>query len=178
MPGRLLRTARTMLFCLITILMIGGFYRFWPMTPLANGTTVDRLEINKDARRLLVVANGEAVKSYRISLGRAAQGAKDREGDGRTPEGTYVIDYRKADSAYHRALHISYPDPGDRRHAYELGVSPGGAIMIHGLPNGFGWIGRFHRLYDWTQGCIAVTDEEMDELWRAVPPGTPVEIRP
>jgi murein L,D-transpeptidase YafK len=152
---------------------------YWslPETPLPSGTTAERLQIDKGARRLVIFADGRAVKSYRISLGRVPEGAKEREGDGRTPEGVYIVDYRKADSDYHRALHISYPDPYDRKRARDLGVSPGGAIMIHGLPNGLGWIGRFHRFSDWTQGCIAVTDEEIEELWRAVPPGTPVEIR-
>ena len=166
----------TVLF-LAALLAAGATYRFWPATPLPAGISAERLEIDKGARRLTVFAGGRAVKSYPVSLGRVPVGAKEEEGDGRTPEGSYVIDFRKADSAYHLALHISYPGPDDRRRASERGVSPGGAIMIHGLPNGLGWIGRFHRFHDWTEGCIAVTDEEMDELWRAVAPGTPVEIR-
>lgn len=152
-------------------------YGYWPEAPLPEGAAAERLLIDKSERSLVLYSGGEAVKSYRVSLGRVPQGAKEREGDGRTPEGRYLIDYRKRDSDYHRALHISYPDAEDLRHAAELGVSPGGAIMIHGLPNGLGWIGRFHRLWDWTEGCVAVTDEEMDELWRAVADGTPVEIR-
>lgn len=170
-------TFKAMFLILAAALAAGGAYRFWPGTPLPAGVTADRLLIDKGARRLVVYTDGRVVKTYRVSLGRVPEGAKEREGDGRTPEGSYVIDYRKADSAYHRALHISYPDQDDRRRARRNGVSPGGAIMIHGLPNGLGWIGRFHRLRDWTQGCIAVTDEEIEELWRAVPDGTPVEIR-
>jgi len=103
---------------------------------------------------------------------------KEREGDGRTPEGHYIIDSRDAASNYHKALHISYPNQQDRARAAKLGVPPGGAIMIHGLPNGMGWLGSAHRLYDWTLGCIAVTDEEIDEIWNMVPVGTAVEIRP
>lgn len=172
-----MRTFKAIFLILAAVLAAGGGYRFWPETALPAGTTAERLQIDKRTRRLIVFANGQAVKSYRVSLGREPQGAKAREGDGRTPEGSYIIDYRKADSAYHRALHISFPGKKDRRRAREFGVSPGGAIMIHGLPNGLGWIGSFHRFYDWTEGCIAVTDEEIDELWRAVPYGTPVEIR-
>ncbi len=171
-------TLKAIVLILVSLLGIGGAYRFWPEAPLPAGMTADRLEIDKSARRLVVFADGRAVKTYRISLGRVAKGAKEREGDGRTPEGHYVIDYRKANSDYHKALHISYPASGDRQRAKDLGVSPGGAIMIHGLPNGFGWIGRFHRIYDWTEGCVAVTDTEIDELWRAVPVGTPVVIEP
>lgn len=96
----------------------------------------------------------------------------------RQPEGLYKIDYRKADSSFHRALHISYPNAGDKAKARKLGVSPGGLIMIHGIKNGAGWIGNLHRFADWTNGCIAVTDAEIRELWRAVPNGTPIEIRP
>lgn len=155
----------------------GGVYGYWPETPLPQGIAAERLLIDKSERSLVLYSGGDAVKRYRVSLGRVPAGAKEREGDGKTPEGRYVIDYRKPDSDYHRALHISYPDADDRHHAAKLGVSPGGAIMIHGLPNGLGWIGRFHRLWDWTEGCVAVTDDEMDELWRAVADGTPVEVR-
>jgi len=118
------------------------------------------------------------IRTYHVALGRGGLEAKQKEGDARTPEGRYVIDSRNAASSYHKALHISYPDAADRRRAAQTGVSPGGAIMIHGLPNGMGLIGGAHRLYDWTLGCIAVTDSEIDEIWTMVPVGTPVEIRP
>jgi murein L,D-transpeptidase YafK len=103
---------------------------------------------------------------------------KEREGDARTPEGLYAIDAKNDRSAYHKALHVSYPNAADRERAKSLGVSPGGAIMIHGLPNGIGWVGAGHRLYDWTLGCIAVTNDEIDEIWKTVPVCTPIEIRP
>jgi len=112
-----------------------------------------------------------------VALGRGDLAPKEREGDGRTPEGHYIIDSRNGASHYHKALHVSYPNAEDRARAAKLGASPGGAIMIHGLPNGMGWLGAAHRLYDWTLGCIAVTDEEIDEIWNLVPVGTPVEIR-
>ncbi len=116
-------------------------------------------------------------QTYRVAIGRGGSGPKRREGDGLTPEGDYVIDARNAASGYHRALHISYPSAADRADAARRGVAPGGDVMIHGLKNGFGWIGRLHRMADWTAGCIALTDEEVDELWRAIPDGTPIEIR-
>lgn len=145
---------------------------------LPKGTLADRIVIEKAARILSLYHEGQVLKTYKIALGPNAKGHKEREGDGRTPEGKYVIDSRKADSSFHRALHVSYPNQQDRMRARRLGVSPGGAIMIHGLPNGMGSIGKTHLLRDWTQGCIAVTNEEIEEIWRLVPNGTPVEIRP
>jgi len=149
--------------------------RFHPLPP---GTRVDRILVEKSARRLTVFEHGRPLKTYTVSLGRHPVGAKRFEGDGRTPEGRFIIDWRKANSDFHRALHVSYPRRSDRARARAAGRSPGGAIMIHGLPNGLGWVGPLHRLYDWTNGCIALTDAEIEELWRTVPNGTPVEIRP
>jgi len=127
---------------------------------------------------LELLAGGKVIKTYKVALGRGGLTPKQKEGDGRTPEGHYVIDSRNAESHYHRALHVSYPNADDQKRAARRGISPGGAIMIHGLPNGMGKLGAAHRLYDWTLGCIAVTDDEIDEIWDLVPVGTPVEIRP
>lgn len=138
----------------------------------------DSIIILKKDHVLELLANGRVIHTYKVALGRGGLAPKQKEGDARTPEGHYIIDSRNAASHYHKALHISYPDASDRAHAAKLGVSPGGAIMIHGLPNGTGWLGSSHRLYDWTLGCIAVTDSEIDEIWNLVPEGTPVEIRP
>ena len=150
----------------------------WPHTPLAANVTADRVLVEKDARRLSLFRGGALLATYKIALGRNPLGAKSREGDGRTPEGMYVLDYRKADSAFHRALHISYPAPRDLATARAAGVAPGGLVMIHGLQNGLGWIGSAHRARDWTDGCIAVTNDEIEEIFAAVPDGTPIEIRP
>lgn len=125
-----------------------------------------------------LLRNGEVIRSYRISLGSNPQGHKQREGDGRTPEGSYRIDWRNPRSKFHKSLHISYPNAQDRRAARSLGVPPGGAIMIHGLPNGWGWAAPFLAPWNWTDGCIAVSDAEMDEIWNAVRDGTPIEIQP
>jgi murein L,D-transpeptidase YafK len=140
-------------------------------------TVADRIVVEKAARTLSLYRGGRLLKTYKIALGPNPTGHKQQEGDGRTPEGTYTIDSRKRNSAFHRALHISYPNAEDRRRARRRGVSPGGDIMIHGLPNGLGAIGKKHVLRDWTEGCIAVTNEEIEEIWRVVPNGTPIEIR-
>jgi len=138
----------------------------------------DSILILKKDHVLKLLSGGKVIRTYKVALGRGGLAPKEREGDARTPEGHYIIDSRNAASHYHKALHISYPNADDRVRAAKLGVSPGGAIMIHGLPNGMGWIGAAHRLYDWTLGCVAVTDEEIDEIWYLVPVGTPVAIRP
>ncbi|MGA9673556.1 MAG: L,D-transpeptidase family protein [Terracidiphilus sp.] len=149
-----------------------------PTPELSSAQKADSILILKKDHVLELLAGGKVIKTYKVALGQGGLKPKEREGDGRTPEGHYSIDSRNADSHYHRALHVSYPNAEDRKRAARLGVAPGGAIMIHGLPNGMEKIGAAHRLYDWTLGCIAVTDEEIDEIWNLVPVGTPVEIRP
>ncbi len=139
---------------------------------------VDSIVILKKQRIMLLMKEGDIVKSYRISLGKDPIGHKIKEGDKKTPEGIYYIESRKPDSKYYRALKISYPNEQDRVRAAELGVSPGGLIMIHGLPKELESVGRLHRRLDWTDGCIAVTNEEMDELWGMVYEGTAVFIKP
>jgi murein L,D-transpeptidase YafK len=146
--------------------------------PLVSNAVADRVLVEKAARRLTLLRGGTPLKIYRVALGRAPVGPKEQEGDQRTPEGTYLIDFHKADSDFHRALHLSYPKQRDIDQAAARTVSPGCDIMIHGIRNGLGWMGAFHRRTDWTAGCIAVTDFEIEEIWRAVPDGTPVEIRP
>jgi murein L,D-transpeptidase YafK len=139
---------------------------------------VDRIIVHKKARTMELMRAGKALKTYKVALGGEPVGAKTRQGDHRTPEGDYMIDSRNAHSQFHRSLHISYPNAADRERARKLGVAPGGDIYIHGLPNGYGFIGAAHRARDWTDGCIAVTDQEIDEIWKLVDNGTPVEIRP
>ncbi|MDP9099511.1 MAG: L,D-transpeptidase family protein [Verrucomicrobiota bacterium] len=151
---------------------------YFNFDPLPHDAMADRVLVEKSARRLTLLKNGNALKTYRVALGRAPVGAKDYEGDQRTPEGIYSIDFHKADSDYHLALHVSYPEPRDIERAAARGLSAGSDIMIHGLPNGRGWIGRVHRRSDWTAGCVAVTDFEIEEIYRAVPGGTPIELRP
>ena len=138
----------------------------------------DKILIEKKERRLTLISEGKALKTYKIALGGNPNGPKERQGDNKTPEGTYVIDSRNKDSGYHLSLHISYPNEKDKKRAKELRVSPGGDIMIHGIKNGFSWVGDFHTEVDWTKGCIAVADEEIEEIDRLAPNGTIVEMRP
>jgi len=146
--------------------------------PLPASAVTDRVVVDKGARTLTLLRRGAVLKTYRVSLGGHPAGHKREEGDERTPEGVYRIDSRNARSSAHLALHVSYPSPADAARARARGVRPGGLIMVHGILNGLGWLGRLHRLMDWTDGCVAVTNREMDEIWRAVPVGTPIEIRP
>ncbi len=138
----------------------------------------DKILIEKKDRRLTLISNGKALKTYQIALGGNPIGPKERQGDNKTPEGTYVIDSINKNSRYHLSLHISYPNEKDKKRAKELGVSPGGDIMIHGIKNGYSWAGDLHTEVDWTKGCIAVTDEEIEEIDKLAPTGTTVEISP
>jgi tetratricopeptide (TPR) repeat protein len=140
--------------------------------------SADKILIEKKARRLMLISKGEVLKTYKIALGGNPEGPKERQGDNKTPEGTYVIDSRNKDSRYHLSLHISYPNESNKKRARELGVSPGGNIMIHGIKNGFAWVGDLHTEVDWTKGCIAVTDEEIEEIAKLAANGTIVEITP
>jgi murein L,D-transpeptidase YafK len=138
----------------------------------------DKLVVLKSQHQMILLRNGAVLKTYKVSIGRNPIGPKMRAGDHRTPEGSYLVDWRNPKSKFHLSLHISYPNARDTENARREGLQPGGDIMIHGMQNGLGWIGRFHRFVDWTDGCIAVTNSEMEQIWRAVPDGTPVEISP
>ena len=140
--------------------------------------SVDKILIEKKERRLMLISRGEVLKTYKIGLGGNPNGPKERQGDNKTPEGIYVIDSRNKDSHYYRSLHISYPNERDKKRAIELGVSPGGNIMIHGIKNGFAWDGDSKTDVDWTKGCIAVTDKEIVEIYKLAANGTIVEIKP
>ncbi len=151
-------------------------------TEPAQALRADRVLVIKHKRLLHLMWRGRIVRSYKIALGFAPKGHKRQEGDGRTPEGAYVIDWRNPKSRFTLSLHINYPRRADRAQARRRGVSPGGEIFIHGLPRGSSGggagIGKARALRDWTLGCIAVTNTEIREIWRAVPNGTPIEIRP
>jgi hypothetical protein len=138
----------------------------------------DHVVVFKHERKLELLSHGRVTKIYKVALGGAPVGPKTRQGDHKTPEGVYVLDFRNTHSQFYKSIHISYPAESDRAVAAQKGVSPGGSVFIHGLPNGYGAIGAAHRLKDWTDGCIAVTNEEIDDIGKAVPNGTPIEIRP
>ncbi len=145
-----------------------------PLPPLTG--QIDRILIEKEARRLTVFREGVALRTYPVALGFAPEGDKVRQGDGRTPEGKFRIDRRNAQSKFHLSLGINYPQQDDLIRASAGGYDPGGDIFIHGQPNAF--FGKATLRHDWTAGCIAVSDAEIEELWRVTPIGTEVEIRP
>ena len=143
-----------------------------------TGLRADRVVVLKKERTLELLEQGKVIKAYKVALGGDPVGPKTRQGDHKTPEGVYILDFRNAHSQFYKSIHISYPSEHDRVLARQKGVSPGGDVFVHGLPNGYRAIGAAHRLKDWTDGCIAVTDEEIDEIWKAVPDGTQIEIKP
>lgn len=166
---------------MLAVLVVGAVWvaiRVAPSPPLAQGVIADRILVEKSQRRMTLFKDGKPLKIYAVSLGRGEPGQKMRRGDLLTPVGLYSIRGRNPNSAAHLSLWISYPNEADMTRAAERGVSPGSFIMIHGILNGWGWVGGFHRFVDWTAGCVAVTDSEMDEIWRAVPDGTTIEIAP
>jgi murein L,D-transpeptidase YafK len=143
-----------------------------------SSVRVDRIVVYKHERKLLLLSHGREVRSYKVALGSEAVGPKTRQGDHRTPEGIYVLDRRNPNSHFYKAFHISYPNSKDLAAAKKLGVSPGSDIMLHGLGKQYAWVGKAHVLHDWTDGCVAVTNEEMDEMWKMLRIGTPIEIKP
>ena len=138
----------------------------------------DFVLVVKSERRLYLMRDDEVIDSFRVTFGSDPKGHKQREGDGRTPEGRYVLDWKHADSDFHKAIHISYPNATDRKNAKKRGVDPGGDIMIHGQRNRWGLLSPITQLFNWTNGCIALSDRNMDAVWKAVNVGTPIEIRP
>lgn len=147
---------------------------------LASATLnkADRIIVIKSKRIMMLLKDGEIIKTYRIALGKSPNGRKTHAGDQKTPEGNYSIISRNQHSKYYKAMNISYPNESDIQNARRLGVSPGNSIAIHGLPKELEDIDKFHRRLDWTDGCIAVTNHEIDEIWQLVSDGTPIEIKP
>ena len=173
---------------------------FWPILGSAGNSPLKALDANGDVigkpmkekkipkaqkvlivkseRKLYLLRAGRPYREYHIALGKKPVGPKEREHDQKTPEGNYTLDFKKPDSSYYRAIHINYPTPEQKARAQKRGINPGGAIMIHGQPNWWGWLSVIRQRFDWTAGCIAVSNGDMDEIWQAVDPGTPIEIRP
>ena len=138
----------------------------------------DLVRVVKSESRLYLVRDDEVFASYNVVFGANPRGHKEQEGDERTPEGRYYLTYKNPESAFYLSIHISYPNADDRKHARDLGVDPGGDIMIHGQKNGKEWLSRFSRFVNWTDGCIALSNSDMDELWDAIDAGIPIEIKP
>ena len=149
-----------------------------PLGPLQAGTRFDSFLLEKEKRLLTAYENGKVVRRYRVSLGRTPVGAKEYEGDGKTPEGLYYIDDRNPNSSYYKNVNISYPNAEDKKRAAAEGKSPGGLIKIHGLAPSFASIGKKHLLTDWTEGCVALTNEEMEEVFSRTVIGSPITIVP
>ncbi len=148
------------------------------VSKLVNLLTADSVLLKKSERKLRLIKNGKTYRTYDVSLGANPLGHKQKQGDERTPEGLYLLDNRNENSKFYKSIHISYPNNEDKKKALEAGFDPGGEIMIHGQPNGIGWAWRILKLFDWTDGCIAVNNEDMDEIWDLVKNGTPIEITP
>jgi murein L,D-transpeptidase YafK len=149
-----------------------------PALATRDAAKADRIVVLKSERRLFLLREGAVLRSYPIALGPHAFGPKRAAGDGRTPEGTYVIDGRNARSSYHLALHISYPNAADLARSTAAHSDPGGDIFIHGLPPGYGRSDPVRFYKDWTEGCISVGNTAIEQIWQAVDDGTPIEIRP
>ena len=143
-----------------------------------NVQKADEVIVVKSEKRLYLLHRNEPFASFPVTFGSNPKGHKQMRGDGRTPEGSYVLDYKNPNSKFYKSIHISYPDQRDREYARRNGMDPGGDIMIHGQPNGYGWAAPVLQLFSWTDGCVALSDSNMDVIWESVDPGTPIEIRP
>ena len=132
----------------------------------------------KSEAKLYLKKNGKVFKKYHVSFGANPKGHKQQEGDERTPEGKYILDYKNKKSSFYKAIHISYPNANDKKRAKKRWISPGGQIMIHGQKNGFGWFSFIVQRFNWTDGCIALSNCDMYEVWNSIDVGTPIEIKP
>ena len=173
---------RWLLAALVTVfaglLAVSLVFYVAPVAVPSQVPSVDFILVEKHAHQMQMYSQGVFVRSYDIALGRGGSGAKAKSGDNKVPEGLYRIIGRNPLSAFHLSLRIGYPTAQQQKDAERAGVDPGGDVMIHGLRNGLGWLGSWHRMLDWTRGCIAVTDDEIEQIWKTVPNGTLIEIRP
>jgi murein L,D-transpeptidase YafK len=165
-----MRSVRLWPFALVLVLL--------PSVSASAAETADRVVVYKERRVLQLFQGERLLREYPVALGGNPVGHKAREGDRKTPEGIYVLDWRNSASSFYKSIHISYPRPQDIEAAATKGVDPGGMIMIHGQPNYFAWLAFLTQMFDWTDGCIAVTNAEMDEIWDMVPNNTAIEINP
>ncbi len=161
-----------------SIILVLAILAICPRTPAAETPQADKIIIVKSKRTMALMSGDKVLKTYRVALGTVPVGPKQIQGDHKTPEGSYMISAKNAGSRFHLALRVSYPSPADRARARTLHASTGGDIMIHGLGREFAFLGPLQWKTDWTDGCVAVTNEEIDEIWQLVPIGTRVEIRP
>jgi len=159
-------------YLLIVLLVI-----FQPVYGAAS-QKADAVLVIKSDKRLYLMNKGEPFASLPVTFGGQPEGHKRKRGDQKTPEGNYILDYKNVNSRFYRSIHISYPNWQDRTNASRVGADPGGDIMIHGQTNGWEWAAPVVQLFSWTDGCIALSNKDMDRVWEAVDPGTPIEIWP
>lgn len=160
------------------LLVSAAIYAHWPHTYLPQGLRADRVVIYKSQRRMVLISGDRVLGEYTVALGRK-DGRKERLGDEKTPEGRYGLNTRHdRDSHYHLSLQLTYPNDDDLSRARSLGVDPGGNISIHGIRNDLWFVGRLHRIVNWTRGCIALSNREMEDIWQVIPDNTPVDILP
>lgn len=163
---------RTKTICAALLLLVSG------VSPASEFPVADRVVVEKSARVLHLMNDGEIFRTFKIALGIRPDGDKKEEGDLRTPEGEYLLDTRNPESDFFLSIHVSYPSAADRREAHQSGVDPGGAIMIHGQPNEPTRSETYYRTRDWTNGCIAVSNSDIIDIWLMTGDNTPIEIRP
>jgi murein L,D-transpeptidase YafK len=166
-----------LIICILVVFLGAISWAHWPESSLDVKDNVTEIVILKSKRELILYSGDKPLKTYRISLGRNPIGQKEKQGDMKTPEGEYTISGRNPNSSFHLSLRISYPTPEQSLLAQQKGLDPGGDIMIHGIRNGLGWMGKFQRITDWTLGCIAVTNSEIQEIYRLVPDGIKIQIK-
>jgi murein L,D-transpeptidase YafK len=155
---------------LLTALALGG--------PACATERADQVVVSKSASRLYLQGNGKTFATFKVAFGAQPQGHKQQQGDERTPEGNYFLDAKNAQSAYYKSIHISYPNAADRAQAKSKGIDVGGDVMIHGQRNGWGWFAPLTQWFNWTDGCVALSNRDMEVVWRAVKVGTPITIYP
>ena len=159
--------------CILVAILFVSSHR----SNISDVPQADQIVISKSAHSLELRRNGQILRTYKVSLGKGGSAPKTHEGDHLTPEGKYTVDGRNSNSRFYKALHLSYPNESDRARAAASHLPAGGDIEIHGIQNGLGWIGPIEHWVDWTDGCIALTDSQMDEVWNLVPVGTAVDIQ-
>ncbi|MBY7995749.1 L,D-transpeptidase family protein [Vibrio fluvialis] len=154
-----------------------GYFLLLLLFSCSTLADVELVKVDKSKRRMYLIDDGQVIREFRIALGKSPKGHKQQEGDQRTPEGRYYLDFVTEHSHFYRSMHISYPNLRDKHHAETLGVDPGGEIKIHGLKTGYAGSPEFIQSFYWTNGCIAITNQEMDEFLSLVKIGTPIEIQ-
>ena len=163
----------------LTGYIISAALLFLLLSGIAHSEQIaDSVLVIKSESRLYLMREGRELASFKVAFGSNPKGHKQQQGDERTPEGRYILDYKNPHSKYYKSIHISYPNAQDRSNARKRGVDPGGDIMIHGQPNGYASFSFIVQFFNWTDGCIALNNSDMDLVWQAVIPGTPIEIRP